>query len=316
MIDRSESLVTVFGGGGFIGRYVVQQLVKSGWRIRVTEREPKRAYFLQPLGWVGQFQFVRADIRKRESVERAVAGASAVVNLVGILKGDFQAFHVDGARNVAEAAAAAGARSLVHVSAIGASADSDSRYGRSKGQGEAAVREAFPGATIIRPSVVFGPEDNFTNRFAAMARQMPVLPVIGGNAKFQPVYVADLARAISAAALQPETHAGKTYELAGPQVVTMAELNRMICEITGRADKMTVPVPDGIAGTMASLTGWLPGAPITSDQWKMLQQPNVASGELPGFDAFGIRPEPLGALAETWLMPYRRGGRFAVKQPY
>ena len=316
MIDRSESLVTVFGGGGFIGRYVVQHLVKSGWRIRIAEREPKRAHFLQPLGWVGQFQFVPADIRKRESVERAVAGASAVINLVGILKGDFLGFHVDGARNVAEAAAAAGARSLVHVSAIGASPDSNSRYGRSKGEGEAAVRAALPGATIVRPSVVFGPEDNFTNRFASMARRLPVLPVIGPNAQFQPVYVAGLGRAISAAALDPDQHGGKTYELAGPHVVTMAELNRMICEVTGRAGKMMVPVPDGIAGMIASLTGWMPGAPITSDQWKMLQRPNVASGELPGFDAFGIRPEPLGALAETWLMPYRKGGRFAVKQPY
>lgn len=316
MIDRSESLVTVFGGGGFIGRYVIQQLVKSGWRIRIAERDPGRAYFLQPLGWVGQFQFVSADIRKRESVERAVAGASAVINLVGILKGDFLGFHVDGARNVAEAAAAAGARSLVHVSAMGASADSDSRYGRSKGEGEAAVRSAFPGATIIRPSVVFGPEDNFTNRFASMARRLPVLPVIGGDSKFQPVYVADLGRAISAAALDPEQHGGKIYELGGPQVVTMAELNRLICEATGRAGKMTVPVPDALGGMIASLTGWMPGAPITSDHWKMLQRPNVASGDLPGFEAFGIRPEPLGALAETWLMPYRKGGRFAVKQPY
>ncbi|MDB5667762.1 MAG: dehydrogenase [Alphaproteobacteria bacterium] len=316
MIDRSESLVTVFGGGGFIGRYVVQQLVKSGWRIRIAERDPKRAYFLQPLGWVGQFQFVTADIRNRQSVERAVAGASAVINLVGILKGDFQAFHVEGARNVAEAAAAAGARSLAHVSAIGASSDSDSGYGRSKGEGEAAVRAAFPAAAIVRPSVVFGPEDNFTNRFASLARWLPVLPVFGPNARFQPVYVADLARAISSAALDPEQYGGKVYELGGPHVVTMSELNHLICKVTGRAGKMIVPVPDGVAGAIASLIGWLPGAPITSDQWKMLQQPNVASGELPGFDAFGIRPEPLGALAETWLMPYRRGGRFAVKQPY
>ena len=316
MIDRSESLVTVFGGGGFIGRYVVQHLVKSGWRVRIAERAPGRAYFLQPLGWVGQLQFVSADIRKRASVERAVASSAAVINLVGILKGDFLGFHVDGAKNVAEAAAAAGARSLVHVSAIGASPDSDSRYGRSKGEGEAAVRSAFPGATIMRPSVVFGPEDNFTNRFASMGRRLPLLPVIAPNAKFQPVYVADLARAISAAAFDPERHGGKTYELAGPQVATMAEINRRICAITGRADKIVVPVPDAAAGLMASLTGWLPGAPITSDQWKMLQQPNVASGELPGFEAFGIRPEPFGALAETWLQPYRRGGRFAVKQPY
>jgi uncharacterized protein YbjT (DUF2867 family) len=316
MFDRSESLVTVFGGGGFIGRYVIQHLVKSGWRIRIAAREPRHAHFLQPLGWVGQFQFVSADIRKRASVERAVAGASAVVNLVGILKGDFLGFHVDGARNVAEAAAAAGARSLVHVSAIGASPDSNSRYGRSKGEGEAAVRSAFPDATIVRPSVVFGPEDNFTNRFASMARRLPLLPVIGSNAQFQPVYVADLARAIAAAALEPEQHGGKTYELGGPHVVTMAELNRLICEITGRAGKTLVPVPDSIAGMAAGLTGWLPGAPITSDQWKMLQRPNVASGALPGFEAFAIRPEPLGALAETWLLPYRRGGRFAVKQPY
>jgi len=316
MIDRSESLVTVFGGGGFIGRYVVQHLVKSGWRIRIAEREPKRAHFLQPLGWVGQFQFVSADIRNKASVERAVSGASAVINLVGILKGDFLGFHVDGARNVAEAAAAAGARSLVHVSALGASPDSPSRYGRSKGEGEQAVRAAFPSATILRPSVVFGPEDNFINRFAALGRLLPVLPVIAPNAKFQPVYVADLGRVVSAAALQPDAHAGKTYELGGPQVVTMEEINRTICELTGRGGKTIVPIPDAVAGTLASLTGWLPGAPITSDQWKMLQQPNVVSGDLPGFDACGISPKPLRALVETWLLPFRKGGRFATKQPY
>ena len=316
MIDRTERLVTVFGGGGFIGRYAVQQLLKAGVRVRVAEREPKRAFFLQPLGWVGQIQFVPADVRNVESVERAIAGADAVVNLIGILKGDFMSIHVDGAANVARAAAAAGTKSLVHVSALGASPDSPSRYGRSKGLGEAEVRKAFPGATILRPSVVFGPEDNFVNRFAAMARLMPVLPVLAPDAKFQPVYSADLARAISAAALQPEVHGGKTYELGGPQVVTMAELNALVCELTGRGGKPTAPIPNAIGGAMARFTGWLPGAPITSDQWKMLQEPNVVSGNQPGFEAFGIQPKPLRAITETWLLPYRKGGRFATKHPY
>jgi NADH dehydrogenase len=239
-----------------------------------------------------------------------------VINMVGVLKGDLEAFHVRGAANVAQTAAQAGARTLVHVSAIGADPDSPSDYGRSKGRGEQAVREAFPDATIIRPSIVFGPEDNFISKFAAMGRQLPVLPVIAPNARFQPVYVVDLAQAIAAAALDPFKHAGKVYELGGPQVFTMAELNTSIARLTGRPGKTMAIIPDAIGRLMARLSGWLPGAPITMDQWRMLQVPNVVGGDAKGFEAFGIRPQPFEAVAETWLTPYRKGGRFGVKSPY
>ena len=310
-----DRLVTLFGGGGFIGRYVAQQLYKAGVRVRIAQRDPRQAYFLKPLGALGQTQFVRADITDQRQVAAAVAGSDAVINLVGILKGNFQAVHVDGARNVATAAAAAGAGALVHVSAIGADPESPSAYGRSKGEGEAAVRAAFPQATIIRPSVVFGQEDHFVNRFAAMARALPVLPVIRGAAKLQPVWVGDLGRAIAAAALDPDTHAGKTYELGGPEVIEMGTLNEWICKATGY-DRSIVRIPDAVGGAMARLTGWLPGAPITWDQWLMLQRDNVAADPKGGFKAFGFAPTPLAAVTEGWLTSYRRHGRFAVKQPY
>jgi NADH dehydrogenase len=309
-------LITIFGGGGFVGRYVVQNLAKAGVRIRCAERDPKRAWFLQPLGTIGQIQLVSADIRSPQTVARAVAGADVVINMVGILRGDLEAFHVAGAANVARAAAEAGCSGLVHISAIGADPESVSDYGRSKGRGEEAVRAAFPNATIIRPSIVFGPEDNFISRFAAMGRQLPVLPVMAPNAKFQPVYVSDLGRAIAAAALEPGKHAGQVYELGGPQVFTMAELNATIGRLTGHEGKPVAVIPDKVGGLMAKLTGWLPGAPITMDQWRMLQVPNVVSEGAKGFDAFGIRPQPFEAIAGTWLTAYRKGGRFSVKSPY
>lgn len=315
MADSNDRLITIFGAGGFIGRYVCQHLLKAGVRLRGAGREPKRGWFLKPLGLPGQIQLVRADIADPASVARAVAGADTVINLVGILKGKFRAVHVEGAANVAEAAAAAGCAGLVQISAIGADPDSPSAYGRSKGEGEQAVRAAFPGATIVRPSIVFGPEDDFINRFAALGRQMPVLPVMAPGAKFQPVYVADLAQAIAAAALAPARFAGQTFELGGPRVVTMAELNREILKLTGREAKPVAVIPDALGGVIAKATGWLPGAPITMDQWRMLQVPNVVAGDASGFDAFGIRPRPLEAVAGTWLTPYRKGGRFAQKSP-
>jgi len=304
-----DRLVTLFGGGGFLGRYVAQELLKAGARIRVAERDPKNAWFLKPLGGLGQTQFVAADIRDAESARRAVAGSQAVVNLVGILKGDFAAFHVAGARHVAAAAKVAGADTLVHVSAIGADAEAESAYARTKGEGEAAVRGAFPAATIVRPSIVFGPEDAFVNRFAALARMAPLLPVIRPQVKFQPVYVTDVARAIAAAALDPEAHAGKTYELGGPQRLTMAELNAWIAEATGH-HPLIVPVPDMAAKLMARFGGWAPGAPITWDQWLMLQRDNVVAAGAAGFEAFDIAPTPLAAVAPGWLVRFRRHGRF------
>lgn len=304
------ALVTLFGGGGFLGRYVAQEVMKTGARVRIAERDPSNAHFLKPLGGLGQTQFVSASITDPASTRRAVEGADAVINLVGILSGNFQKLHVDGARNAAEAAKAAGAKAFVQVSAIGADPASPSAYGRSKGEGEAAVREAFPTATIIRPSIIVGPEDSFVNRFARMAA-LPVLPVIRGAALFQPAWVADVARAIALAALEPGTHAAKTYELGGPRTISMAALNAWIADAVGRKP-LLLPVPDGVAAAMATLGGWLPGAPITSDQWAMLQRDNVVTPGAEGFSAFGIDPKPIEAVAPTWLVRYRRHGRFSL----
>ena len=306
----SPPLITVFGGSGFIGRYVCEALLKSGARLRVAERDPRRGWFLQPLGSVGQVSAIAADLGRPETIARAVEGADAVINLVGIFKGNLELIHVHGAGKLAAAAKAAGAKAFVHISAIGADINSPSDYGRTKGQGEQAVRAAFAKATIIRPSVVFGPEDNFTNRFAGMAR-LPILPVIAPKARFQPVYVRDVARAIAAAALDPKAYGGKTYELAGPEVFTMRELNARIAELAGYRPDL-VEMPDFVAAAMATL-GFLPGAPLTRDQWLMLQKDNVASGEQPGFKSFGTTPAPLGAVAPEWLGRYRKGGRFAPR---
>lgn len=308
MPPKTDILVTVFGAGGFLGRYATQSLLKTGVRVRGAERDPRRAWFLKPLGPLGQFQSVRADIKDKAAVAAAVQGADAVINLVGILKGPFHKIHVEGARNIAEAAAAAGVPALVHISSIGADPESESAYGRSKGEGEAAVRTAFPGATIIRPSIVFGQEDNFINRFARMARLLPVLPVLRPDWKLQPVHAADLGKAIALAALDPGAHGGKTYELGGPNVMTMAELNRWICETTGR-HRAIAELPDAIGKLIPRLTGWAPGAPITWDQWLMMGTDSVATGA--GFEAFGLHPAPLAAVAPAWLVPFRKHGRFA-----
>lgn len=315
MLPDTFRLVTLFGGGGFVGRYVAQELYKTGARVRIAQFDPRKAFFLKPLGGLGQTQFVGVDIRNAAQVREAVKGSDAVVNLVGVLNGDFEGLHIDGARNIAEACAAEGAASLVQVSAIGADPDSPSRYGSSKGQGELAIRAAFPGATIVRPSVVFGREDNFINRFASMARMLPVLPVVRGAVKFQPVYAADVGQAVTAAALHPGEHGGRTYELGGPQVLSMCELMEWINQSTGYR-RMLIDVPDAVGRAMARGLGWLPGAPITWDQWLMLQRDNAVAPDAPGLAEFGIRPTPLAAVSEGWLTAYRRHGRFAAKQPY
>jgi NADH dehydrogenase len=315
MVQRTDRLVTLFGGGGFLGRYVAQALFNQGVRVRIAQSEPRKAFFLKPLGGLGQTQFVPADIRYPKQVAAAIKNSDAVINLVGVLKGDFEGLHGDGARNVAEACADQDIGSLVHVSAIGADPESESAYGRTKGEGEQAVRSAFPGATIMRPSVVFGREDNFVNRFAGIARLSPVLPVIRGATKFQPVYAADVGKAIPAAALDPRHHGGKVYELGGPQVLTMRELMEWICQATNR-NRTLVDIPDPAAKMMARATGWLPAAPITWDQWLMLQRDNVVSEGAEGLRTFGIAPTPLSSVSEGWLTSYRRNGRFAAKQPY
>lgn len=310
MPTGTPPLITIFGGGGFIGRYVCEALLKAGARLRVAERDPRKAFFLQPLGGVGQVGLTSADLARPATIARAVEGASAVINLVGIFKGNLDAIHVDGAGHAAAAARDAGASAFVHVSAIGADPDSASEYGRTKGLGERAVRAAFPDATIIRPSVVFGAEDDFTNRFASMAR-LPILPVIAPKTRFQPVFVRDLGQAIAKAALEPQRFGGHDYDIVGPDVMTMRELNTRVAALAGQSPAL-VEVPDFVAGGMAKL-GFLPGAPLSQDQWIMLQSDNVAAEGASGLEAFGIVPTAIEAVAPDWLGRFVKGGRFAKR---
>lgn len=307
-----DTLITIFGGGGFLGRHITQHLTAAGARVRIAQRNIRIAQDVKPLGNLGQTQLVAADITKPESVARAVHGADAVINLVGILKGDFDAIHHVGAGNVAKAAAAAGCASLVHVSAIGADASSKSAYGRSKADGEAAVRAAFPTATILRPSIVFGREDQFVNRFAGLIAALPVVPVIGGKAKFQPVYVDDVAEAVTMSVADPARFGGQLFELGGPEAISMAELNARIAKEIG-VDASFIAMPDGLSSLMAGLTGWLPGAPITRDQWAMLQTDNVVAPGSSGLEDFGITPTPMAAVIGDYLVRFRKHGRFGAR---
>jgi len=309
MIDRDYRLVTVFGGSGFIGRYVCEQLLDAGVRIRVASRNPRSAHFLQTLAQVGQWGLVRADITNTKSVRDAVEGADAVINLVGSFE-NMSKVQAQGAANIAEAANAAGVSALVHISSTAADAGSEATYSQTKSQGEEAVRKAFPGATIIRPSIVFGPEDQLTNRLAAMSR-FPILPVVAPESRSQPVFVEDLAKAIAAAAIDPASHSGNTYEIGGPQVFTMRELTRQILAAAGRNTALAdVPAP---ISSLISRFGFLPGAPLTRDQWLMLQRDNVASEGSAGLEAFGIKPTPFAAVAPAWLGMYG-GNRFARRR--
>lgn len=307
--DWRNRIITVFGGGGFIGRYVCEALLKTGVRLRVAQRNPRAAYFLQPLAEVGQLELVQADMARPESLDRAVEGAWGVVNLVGLFAGPLDKVHVESPARAATLAQAGGTESFVHVSAIGADPASPSFYGSTKGRGEIAVQAAFESATIIRPSLVFGQEDQLTNRFAGMAR-LPVLPVLAAGRRFQPIFVRDLAQAIAAASTDPATHGGRIYEIGGPQVMTMRELNAAIAEAAGQSPTI-VDLPDFVGAAMSRL-GFLPGAPLTRDQWLMLANDNVVHDGMPGTEAFGITPSPLGAVAPDWLGRFRSGGRFAA----
>lgn len=300
----TNKLVTLIGGGGFLGRYVARELMRDGTRVRVAQRDPRQAYFLRTQGGLGQTQFVAADIARPDTVARAVEGADAVVNLVGVMGGNMQRIHVDGARAVAEAARAAGVTALAHVSAIGADANGQAAYARSKGEGEAAVRQAFPNATILRPSIVFGREDQFVNRFAGMV-SAPVVPILRAGVKFQPVFAGDVGEAIAVALRDPEAHGGRIYELGGPDVISMGELVRWIAQTLGRKPNF-IELPDFAGALLARL----PGSPISWDQWLMLQQDNVAAAGTPGLAELGVTPEPLAAIAPEYLVRFRKAGRF------
>lgn len=306
--------ITIFGGSGFIGRNLVQALARQGHRITVAVRNPARAVYLQPLGNVGQVSLVPASLLVEDSVQRAVQGADAVVNLVGKLyeKGrqTFAAVHVEGAGRVARAARAAGARDLLHVSALGASPQAEADYARSKAAGEAAVRDAFPDAVIFRPSLVIGPEDEFFNRFASMARFTPALPLIGGGrTRFQPVYVGDVAAAAEKV-LADAACRGLTYELGGPRVYTFRELMVLTLKEIQRR-RLLLPVPGFIAVLQAAILERLPRPPLTRDQLRMLSVDNVVSGTAPGLAELGIQPTAIEAVLPLYLDRYRVGGRYA-----
>jgi uncharacterized protein YbjT (DUF2867 family) len=312
----SETLVTVFGGSGFLGRHVVRALAREGYRIRPAVRRPDLAGHLQPLGRVGQIHAVQANLRYPESVEAAVRGADAVVNLVGILfergKQSFDAVQGEGAATVARAAAAADAR-MVHVSALGADPDSPALYGRSKAAGEAGVLAAVPDATILRPSILFGPEDDFFNRFAALARMAPALPLIGGGAtKFQPVFVGDVAQAVLRA-VGGRAKGGAVYELGGPAVKTFRELMEYVLAVTERK-RLLVPLPFGLARLQAMVLQLMPKPLLTPDQVELLRADNIVSAAAQAdgrtLAAFGIEPAAMEAVVPSYLWRFRKAGQF------
>ncbi|MGY4751474.1 complex I NDUFA9 subunit family protein [Pannonibacter sp. Q-1] len=310
-------LVTVFGASGFLGRHVVLALARRGYRIRAAVRRPDLAEHLQPLGGVGQIMPVQANLRYRWSVDRAVEGADAVVNLVGILyqsgRQSFDAVQGFGPRAIAEAARAAGLNGIVHVSAIGADAASPAAYARSKAAGEAGVLETLPDSVILRPSIVFGPEDDFFNRFAAMARMSPVLPLVGGGVtKFQPVYVGDVAAAV-AKAVDGGCKPGTVYELGGPEVKSFKECLELMLEIT-RRKRLLLPLPFGAAEMQARVLQLLPKPLLTVDQVKMLRVDNVvsAAAEAEGrtLAGLGINPSSLAAILPSYLTRFREHGQY------
>ncbi len=318
MSEVAPGLVTVFGGSGFVGSQVVHALARRGWRIRIACRRPDRAYKLQTSGSVGQIQAIRCDVTDAAQVAEAVRGTDAVINLVGILyeagSRTFEALHVGASRTIAQACAAAGVDRLVQVSALGANPESASDYARTKAEAEMAVREAKPDAVIVRPSVVFGPGDDFLNKFAGMAQIAPVLPLIGGGqTKFQPVYVGDVAEAVARAASLAEA-GGQTYELGGPAVMTFEDVLKLVARETYRTPGF-LPLPFAIAkliGTFAQIPAVLGFKPVlTKDQVVLLESDNVVAPDAQGLAALGIEPTGMEAVAANYLWRYRRGGQFA-----
>lgn len=304
-------VVVLLGGSGFFGRHLAQQLLGRGARLRVVSRNPEKAYALKPLGNLGQVQFARCDVTDPARLGAVLAGADMVVNLIGAFAGDLDAVQGAGAGRIASAARDAGVGAFVHVSALGADAESPIAYARTKAEGEDAVLKAFPTATILRPSILFGPDDTFVNRFAGLIAMMPVMPVFAPDAPLQPVLVDDAAEAAACALADPATFGGKTFEIAGPEVITMGTLNRRIAAAQRRGT-LFADLPDSVSAAIATLTGWLPGAPITRDQWALLSAGNIPTGKLPGLAAFGIVPRPLGLFLDRWMQRYRKHGRFGT----
>lgn len=304
----TDQLVVLIGGDGYFGTHVAQELLERGARLRVVSRHPDKAFKLKPLANLGGLQFIRADVTRPEVHAALVAGASAVVNLAGAFTGDLDRLHVKAAGGLARAAAAVGVRAFVQVSANGADLGSRVDYARTKAEGEAAVLAAFPQATILRPSVIFGPDDKFINLFAGLIATFPVLPVFAPDARLQPVFVDDAAAAVANALGNPTQFGGKTFELVGPEVMTMLELNQRVVKAQGRKT-LLAPLPDAVATVIATL----PGTPISRDQLALLKAGNVSTG-LPGLGALGIEARPLGLFLDRWMVRYRSHGRFGNKR--
>lgn len=303
----SGKMVVLMGGTGFLGSYVAQALLSRGARLRICGRNPQAAFKLKPLANLGQLQFARMNATDRHSVERCIEDADAVVNLVGSFDGNLRRLMGEAPGWMAEAAKTTGATSFVHVSAIAAEPDEDTvnEYASAKYLGEERVKAAYKNATIIRPSIIFGKDDNFLNMFGDLISKLPLLPVFGPEAKLQLVYVDDVAEAIAQSLGNPGKHGGKTYELGGPEKLTMMEINRRIADAQ-RRKRTFLPMPDTLSATFAAL----PGTPMGSDQWNLLKQGNVASGDYPGFEKFGIEPKPLGLFLDKWMTRFRKHGRF------
>jgi len=309
--DLDGKLIALVGGTGFLGTHLAQELLARGARLRIAGRHPEKAFAIKPLGNLGQVQVVAADVTKPHTVRVALTGVDAVVNLVGAFTGNLDAVQGAGAGQIAAIARDAGAQAFVHVSAIGADAASPVAYARTKAAGEVAVLAAFPDAVVVRPSILFGSDDHFLTMFAGLMR-MPVLPVFAPEAKLQPLDVDDAARAIgnvlAAHWVDHGAHAGKIYEIAGPEAMTMLDLNQRIARATRRSP-LLIGLPDGLSKLIAAM----PLTPISSDQLTLLRQGNVASGALPGIRDLGVQPRPLGLFLERWLVTYRKHGRFGTR---
>jgi len=314
----STKRVTIFGGSGFLGRHIVRALANDGWRIRVATRRPNNANFLTPMGRVGQIQLLKVNVRDEDGVRAALKDADAAINLAGILyqtgRQRFDSIHVEGAARIARLTAELGVPRLLHVSSLGANAETRAKYAKSKAEGERAVREAYPTATIFRPSAVFGPEDDFFNKFAWLARMSPVLPVIGGGGtRLQPVFVGDVAQA-AACALREQSTAGETFELGGPEIMTLKEIMELVLKVTHRR-RMLLPIPFALARIQGTVLGILPKPLITRDQVRLLESDNVVSEGARGFRDLAITPEAAEAIVPSYLWRFRKHGQFEPVAP-
>ncbi|MEW9855068.1 complex I NDUFA9 subunit family protein [Novosphingobium sp. M1R2S20] len=303
-VSLSGKVVTILGGTGFFGCHLAQELLSRGARLRLASRSPQKAWRVRPLGNLGQLQFMPVDVTRPASLGPALAGSDIVVNLVGAFSGNLEALQGNGAGRIAAAAKEAGVGTFVHVSAIGADADSTVGYARTKAEGEAAVHAAFPEATIVRPSILFADDDNFLMMFGRLISMLPALPVFVPQAKLQPLFVDDAAEAVANALTLPEAK-GRTYEIAGPEVITMLEINQRIASAQRRR-RSFIELPDGVSRAIASL----PGTPISRDQLALLERGNVADTSMPGISELGVSPRPLSLFLDRWMVRFRKHGRF------